>query len=250
MFAVLPKKPVKQDRFIVRVDKSRMKSKSDETTAKPKEEVESKEILNTTTATSTNNTPSKYFLTNNGMIQPAANTFSTENDKQEEPKKEIKKLKIRLSIIRDAPLNTFPEKKLKKSKETKIKQKKPTREGNINCGRWTLEEHQRFIEAIMKYGNEWKMVQKHVGTRSSTQARSHAQKFFVKIKKTNVIDTNIDLSKNSIKTLHELASSMNLDEYSNAVKALNCVAFEKKALNKRRKRQSSDSVSNDIINFK
>ena len=36
------------------------------------------------------------------------------------------------------------------------------------------------------YGKEWKKVEEHVGTRSSTQARSHAQKFFVKLLKKNM----------------------------------------------------------------
>ena len=30
------------------------------------------------------------------------------------------------------------------------------------------------------YGKDWKKVEQHVGTRSSTQARSHAQKVFLK----------------------------------------------------------------------
>lgn len=50
-------------------------------------------------------------------------------------------------------------------------------------GRWTREEHYRFLEALKLYGKEWKRVQQHVETRSSTQARSHAQKFFVKLEK-------------------------------------------------------------------
>lgn len=33
------------------------------------------------------------------------------------------------------------------------------------------------------FGKEWRKVQQHVGTRTSTQARSHAQKFFVKLDK-------------------------------------------------------------------
>lgn len=50
-------------------------------------------------------------------------------------------------------------------------------------GRWTEEEHQKFIDGILEYGNEWKKVQQIIKTRSSTQARSHAQKFFLRIKK-------------------------------------------------------------------
>ena len=54
---------------------------------------------------------------------------------------------------------------------------------NFNSGRWSEEEHQKFIDGILEYGNEWKNVQKIIKTRSSTQARSHAQKFFLRIKK-------------------------------------------------------------------
>lgn len=35
-------------------------------------------------------------------------------------------------------------------------------------GRWNIDEHFRFIEALQLYGKEWKRVQQHVGTRSST----------------------------------------------------------------------------------
>ena len=54
---------------------------------------------------------------------------------------------------------------------------------SYNSGRWTEEEHQKFIEGILEYGNEWKKVRKIIKTRTSTQARSHAQKFFLRIKK-------------------------------------------------------------------
>jgi len=50
-------------------------------------------------------------------------------------------------------------------------------------GRWTMDEHFRFLEALQRFGKEWKRVQQHVCTRSSTQARSHAQKFFVKLER-------------------------------------------------------------------
>lgn len=148
------------------------------------------------------------------------------------------------STITNNTVKEFERRKLgKKFKEIKIKHKRLNKEGSYNCGRWQPEEHQRFIEAIMKYGNEWKLVQKHVGTRSSTQARSHAQKFFVKIKKANVLYFNIDLSKNSIKTLHEMANNLNSDEYFNAIKALNCVAFERKANHISKRKSKKDEVN-------
>ena len=49
-------------------------------------------------------------------------------------------------------------------------------EREFNTGRWTQTEHERFMVAIELYGKDWKKVQHYVGTRTSTQARSHAQK--------------------------------------------------------------------------
>lgn len=57
-----------------------------------------------------------------------------------------------------------------------------------NNGRWSEDEHRRFIEAILKYGNDWKKVQSHIKTRSSTQTRSHSQKFFMKLKNFDFFD--------------------------------------------------------------
>lgn len=53
-------------------------------------------------------------------------------------------------------------------------------------GRWSLMEHVRFLEALKNYGKNWKKVEEYVATRTSTQARSHAQKFFANIVKKNM----------------------------------------------------------------
>jgi SHAQKYF class myb-like DNA-binding protein len=37
-----------------------------------------------------------------------------------------------------------------------------------------MEEHLRFLKALKIYGKEWRKVQQLVGSRTSTQARSHA----------------------------------------------------------------------------
>lgn len=50
-------------------------------------------------------------------------------------------------------------------------------------GRWTDDEHSRFVEALRKYGKDWQMVENHIGSRSSAQIRSHAQKFLSKMDK-------------------------------------------------------------------
>jgi hypothetical protein len=41
----------------------------------------------------------------------------------------------------------------------------------------------KSLTGIMLYGKNWKEVEQHVGSRSGTQIRSHAQKFFIRLEK-------------------------------------------------------------------
>lgn len=50
-------------------------------------------------------------------------------------------------------------------------------------GRWTAEEHKKFVDALKKFGKQWKKVEEYIKTRSGAQIRSHAQKYFLKIQK-------------------------------------------------------------------
>jgi SHAQKYF class myb-like DNA-binding protein len=58
------------------------------------------------------------------------------------------------------------------------------RHSNTN-GRWTEEEHEIFLAALAKYGREWKKVATHIPSRTSSQVRSHAQKYFAKLQKSD-----------------------------------------------------------------
>ncbi len=58
------------------------------------------------------------------------------------------------------------------------------RQGGSKRGRWTKAEHELFLQALNRYGHDWTKIQAFVGTRTSTQARSHAQKYFARKNKT------------------------------------------------------------------
>ncbi len=100
---------------------------------------------------------------------------------------------VKTKIKNDSPRQSINETNIQTSSSSNEEENNKTIE-NFNNGRWTEEEHKKFLEGILEYGNEWKKVQKVIKTRSSTQARSHAQKFFLKIKK-NLNELN---SKNNL----------------------------------------------------
>lgn len=77
---------------------------------------------------------------------------------------------------------------------------------------WTQDEHQRFLEAIEKFGKkDVKAIAQYVGTRNATQVRTHAQKFYAKLDrdKHGDVDTNKKKKKRSNKEGEESSSPPN-----------------------------------------
>ena len=119
---------------------------------------------------------------------------------------------------------------------------------NYFAGRWKYDEHQRFIDAIIKYGNNWRQVQKYVGTRSSTQTRSHSQKFFEKLKRSKIFnEEKYDFSKNSLKILHDIMKNLSDNEYNLILKALHSLSSEKNSDSDKVK--SNFEMKNDGFNL-
>lgn len=75
-----------------------------------------------------------------------------------------------------------------------------TGSNDSNNGRWGKEEQKLFAEAVFKYGNNWKKIQGHISSRNITQVRSHAQKFLMKLKESELLkgkglDNNLSWTK-------------------------------------------------------
>ena len=118
---------------------------------------------------------------------------------------------------------------------------------NNSNGRWTNEEHNKFIEGIIKYGNDWKKIQKYVSTRTSTQARSHAQKFLLKLRNNEFLKrNNIDLSLSWAKCIQLIKNSFSDDVL---YKVLKDASFNKKKGKKKYlKKIKCDNKLNILLN--
>jgi SHAQKYF class myb-like DNA-binding protein len=55
--------------------------------------------------------------------------------------------------------------------------------GCENTGRWSDEEHTRFLHGLELFGRKYTKVAGHVGTRTYLQVKNHAQKYFKKLEK-------------------------------------------------------------------
>ena len=117
---------------------------------------------------------------------------------------EPKKIKIKDSQIKFITKKNFY---FKIEDTNECKKKTPD---NIisNEGRWSKEEHEKFLEGIVLYGINWKKVKTLIGTRTSIQVRSHAQKFFYKMKTCKDESMGIDFTLNSICNIRDMISQI------------------------------------------
>jgi len=83
----------------------------------------------------------------------------------------------------------------------------------FNEGRWSKEEHEKFLEGIVLYNVNWKKVKTLIETRTPMQVRSHAQKFFNKMKLCKDENLGIDFTSNKVH---------NFTDMINQIKNKNC----------------------------
>mmetsp|Transcript_21486 Transcript_21486/g.39318 ORF Transcript_21486/g.39318 Transcript_21486/m.39318 type:complete len:101 (+) Transcript_21486:643-945(+) len=81
----------------------------------------------------------------------------------------------------------------------------------LRNGKWSQDEHERFLKALDSYGRSWAIIAKHVGTRSAIQIRSHAQKFFLQREKVRMKERQPKAS--FTRTLKDVATQYGEDVY-------------------------------------
>ena len=99
-------------------------------------------------------------------------------------------------------LKNFLQKKMFKV-ET-IKEKKASNADNNSQGYWFKSEHYKFIEALYLYDCNWKKIQNHLRNRTYNQVRSHAQKFYLKLKTFKDEQLGLDFTSNDVKSLKDI----------------------------------------------
>jgi len=106
-----------------------------------------------------------------------------------------------------------------------------------NEGRWSKEEHGKFLEGIVLYGINWKKVKTLIGTRTSIQVRSHAQKFFYKMKTCKDETLGIDFTLNSICNIRDMISQIkNQNTNYNIINVFKYLTYKCDNLEKSRKK--------------
>ena len=83
-----------------------------------------------------------------------------------------------------------------------------TKNKKLNGGRWTNEEHDKFLNGLQLYGTIWKKFKNLIKTRTLLQVRSHAQKFYLKMKLCKNEDLGINFTSDSISNLNDMINQI------------------------------------------
>jgi SHAQKYF class myb-like DNA-binding protein len=95
----------------------------------------------------------------------------------------------------------------------------------INNGIWTDEEHKKFIEALYIYNCKWYYIRKYIPTRAPEQIRSHAQKFYLRLKEFKDDALGLDFTDDSIQSLNEIIKIVKKKEFESIQNAKGNLLF-------------------------
>ena len=189
-----------------------------------------------------NNKPLSLLETDNSSTQPKKKLFFTFSNVDNSF---LKKKRFNVTTVVD---NSFLKKKRfnvttvnKKGNEKEISNK--TRN---TYGYWDQSEHKKFIEALYLYNCDWIKIQSYLKNRNYKQIRSHAQKFYLKLKLFKDEKLKIDFTSSDVNSLNDIIKIIEEKESikENSDKLLFIIS-EKLSFGKSVRRQERD-----LINYK
>ena len=135
----------------------------------------------------------------------------------------------------------------------------PPDKKNKNDGRWSNEEHNKFLKGLELYGINWKKFRNIIESRTLSQVRSHAQKFYLKMKLCKNENLGIDFTLNSIQNIKDMINQIknnnnnyniiNIFQYLNNEYDNNIENERKKTFNKNIKKKINIEINNNDKNY-
>ena len=119
------------------------------------------------------------------------------NNSIEQPKK--------IKFLAYSPFtHKFLQKKKFKVKKDKNHKNKEALNKYISHGYWDKREHNKFIEALYLYNCDWLKIESYLKFRSYKQIRSHAQKFYLKLKSFEDEKLGLDFTSPNVNSLKDI----------------------------------------------
>ena len=144
---------------------------------------------------------------------------------------------------------------LKKKRFKVITKKEETSNICLRYGYWSKSDHTKFIEALYLYDNDWPNIQNYINNRTYKQVRSHAQKFYLKLKTFKDEELGLDFTSSNVKNLEDIINIVKQKELisGNCGKLLyiisDRISFGKKPLKRELERLEKINEQNQINNF-
>ena len=120
-----------------------------------------------------------------------------------ETKNPLKSNKFKLFKINSLE-NNFLQKKLFQISTIKYEKNKETKNVFNRHGYWHKFEHKKFIEALYLYNCDWVKIHAHLKSRTYKQVRSHAQKFYLKLKSFKDEELGLDFTSPYVKDVKDI----------------------------------------------
>ena len=119
--------------------------------------------------------------------------------------------------------------------------------------RWNKIEKFKFLEVLYFFGGKWKVIKKHIKSRSDSQVRSYAQTFFLKLRKFNDDSLGIDFTKDSNKNNNEILKKLkeiiDNSKYQDILYILSQKLSKEKKVKNKRKTKNNTYIDNILSNF-